>query len=220
MIDANFKKELKEVRECVENLYIYQDCKIGRGTYGHVYKAVPKYPDPTKHHQVFALKLIDGQGFSMSACREIALLRELRHPNLIKLQRIFLSPTDRKVWLLLDFAEHDLWHIIKYHRSAKLKKQAVIVPKSMVKSLLFQILDGIYYLHQNWILHRDLKPANILVMGEGPSRARPSEDRRHGLRPHLPQPPEAARRTRPRRRHLLVSRPGTPPRSEALHEGD
>lgn len=82
----------------------------------------------------FALKQIEGTGLSMSACREIAvciyifilsiisviiriclficifkLLRELKHPNVINLIRVFLSHNDRKVWLLFDYAEHDLW---------------------------------------------------------------------------------------------------------------
>lgn len=37
------------------------------------------------------------------------LLRELKHVNVITLIRVFLSHNDRKVWLLFDFAEHDLW---------------------------------------------------------------------------------------------------------------
>jgi len=35
----------------------------------------------------------------------------------------------------------------------------------MVRSLLWQLLNGINYLHSNWIIHRDLKPCNVLVMG-------------------------------------------------------
>ncbi|XP_076357100.1 cyclin-dependent kinase 8-like isoform X2 [Tachypleus tridentatus] len=168
-MDYDFKMKAIAERTKVEDLFEYEGCKVGRGTYGHVYKARRSTKSDSKD---YALKQIEGTGISMSACREIALLRELRHSNVIHLQGVFLSHVDRKVWLLFDYAEHDLWHIIKFHRAAKANKKPVASPRGMVKSLLFQILDGIHYLHANWVLHRDLKPANILVMGEGPERGR------------------------------------------------
>ncbi|XP_016305322.1 cyclin-dependent kinase 19 isoform X2 [Sinocyclocheilus anshuiensis] len=168
-MDHDFKTKLAAERERVEDLFEYEGCKVGRGTYGHVYKAKRK---DGKDEKEYALKQIEGTGISMSACREIALLRELKHPNVIALQKVFLSHSDRKVWLLFDYAEHDLWHIIKFHRASKANKKPMQLPRGMVKSLLYQILDGIHYLHANWVLHRDLKPANILVMGEGPERGR------------------------------------------------
>lgn len=153
-MDYEFKSKLAAERERVEDLFEYEGCKVGRGTYGHVYKARRK---DGKDEKEYALKQIEGTGISMSACREIALLRELKHPNVIALQKVFLSHSDRKVWLLFDYAEHDLWHIIKFHRASKANKKPMQLPRSMVKSLLYQILDGIHYLHANWVLHRDLK---------------------------------------------------------------
>lgn len=177
-IDFDFKERINKTRPKIDDEFDYQGCKIGRGTYGHVYKAKKKGATDSR---AYALKQIDGpdkdgkkprNGISISACREIALLRELDHPNVINLRKVFLSNADQKVWLVLDFAEHDLWDLIKFHRAARTRHPTDRPAPPPIKSLLYQVLEGVHYLHCNWILHRDLKPANVLVMGDGPDRGR------------------------------------------------
>uniref|UniRef100_A0A8I5TU97 Protein kinase domain-containing protein n=1 Tax=Pongo abelii TaxID=9601 RepID=A0A8I5TU97_PONAB len=131
-MDYDFKVKLSSERERVEDLFEYKCCQVGQGTYGHVYKAKRK---DGKDDKDYDLKQIEGTGISVSACKEIALLRELEHPN---------------VWLLFDYTEHDLWHIIKFLRASKANKKPVQLPRGVVKSLLYQILDGIHYLRANW----------------------------------------------------------------------
>ena len=93
-MDYEYKTKLASERQKVEDEFDYEGCKVGRGTYGHVYKAKRKGENDGKE---YALKQIEGSGISMSACREIALLRELKHHNVINLQKVFLSHADRKV---------------------------------------------------------------------------------------------------------------------------
>ena len=102
----------------------------------------------------------DGEGISLTACREIGLLRELDHENVLKLQEVLLSPREKSLYLVFDYAEFDLFGIIRHHRDKN-----VSAPEILVKSCMWQILNGINYLHANWVIHRDIKPSNILVMG-------------------------------------------------------
>ncbi|KAF3083452.1 cyclin-dependent protein kinase [Orbilia oligospora] len=140
---------------------------ISSGTYGRVYKARSRHPGTTGEFAIKKFKpdkegeVINYTGISQSACREMALNSELAHENVIHLHEIILE--DKCIYMVFEYAEHDLLQIVHHHSHPERR----LIPESTIRSILWQLLNGVSYLHQNWVMHRDLKPANIMVTASG-----------------------------------------------------
>jgi cyclin-dependent kinase 1 len=132
--------------------------KIGEGTYGVVYKGRNK-----KNGHVVALKKIrltaEEEGVPSTAIREISLLKELQHPNVVKLEDIVHQ--ENKLYLVFEFLQYDL------KRYLDTIPVGVTLDAMLVKSYTYQILIGICHCHCRRVLHRDLKPQNLLIDKKG-----------------------------------------------------
>ncbi|ELK12350.1 Cell division protein kinase 3 [Pteropus alecto] len=127
--------------------------KIGEGTYGVVYKA-----KNTETGQLVALKKIrldsETEGVPSTAIREISLLKELKHPNIVRLLDVVHS--EKKLYLVFEFLSQDLKKFMDSTPASEL-------PLHLVKSYLFQLLQGVNFCHSHRVIHRDLKPQNLLI---------------------------------------------------------
>jgi serine/threonine protein kinase len=113
------------------------------------------------------------EGVPQTALREISLLKELYHPNVVKLLDVDYAIDESRLYLVFEWMDQDLKQYMDSIRSNNVSStsQDSQTPTGMspdlARSYLFQILSGLEYCHDRSIIHRDLKPQNLLIDRKG-----------------------------------------------------
>ncbi|KAG5928179.1 hypothetical protein E4U53_002733 [Claviceps sorghi] len=145
----------------VENYEKLND--IEEGTYGWVARGVQRSTGKVVALKRLKLEPADPNGLPVTGLREIQILQDCSHPNVVALEEVVIGDDvarlDNSVFLVLEFVEHDLKGILEDMPEPFLSSE--------IKRLLLQLTAGVSYLHENWILHRDLKTSNLLLNNRG-----------------------------------------------------
>lgn len=129
--------------------------KVGSGAYG----CVASFKDSATGEKIAVKKitkafddLIDGKRI----LREVKLLRQLDHDNIIRILNMYppLSPDFEDIYIVTDLMETDLHRVI-YSKQPLTEEHR--------QYFVHQILRGLVYLHSANVVHRDIKPSNLLV---------------------------------------------------------
>ncbi|KAI1816044.1 mitogen-activated protein kinase [Poronia punctata] len=138
---------------------------IGQGSFGSVYLALHavtgellavkqvEAPSPGANSQTDARK----KSMIEALKREISLLRDLRHPNIV--QYLGCGSSNEYLNIFLEYVPGGSVQTMLNSYGA--------LPEPLVRSFVRQILEGLSYLHNRDIIHRDIKGANILVDNKG-----------------------------------------------------
>jgi negative regulator of the PHO system len=113
-------------------------------------------------NEIVALKEIHldaEEGTPSTAIREISLMKELKHTNIVRLHDVI--HTETKLVLIFEYCEQDLKKYMDAHGD-----RGALDPMT-VRSFMYQLLKGTAFCHENRVLHRDLKPQNLLINRKG-----------------------------------------------------
>lgn len=132
--------------------------RVGEGTYGIVYRA-----RDTKSNEIVALKRVrmerEKDGLPISTLREISLLINLNHENVVELRNVAVGKNMDSIFLVMDYCEQDI--------ASLLDNMSSPFTEAQVKCIMLQLLRGLQYLHARYIIHRDLKVSNLLMTDQG-----------------------------------------------------
>jgi mitogen-activated protein kinase 15 len=126
--------------------------KLGKGAYGVVWKAT----DKSTNEEVALKKIFNAfqnATDSQRTYREVFLLKEMEHENIIKLHKIIRAENGEDLYLVFEYMDSDLHYAIR----------TGILEEDHKRYIIYQLLKSILFIHSSNVVHRDLKPENLLL---------------------------------------------------------
>lgn len=148
---------------------------LGQGAYGEVYRGEEEGKGAVAVKRIKGVRGRGWQGLSQTTLREISLLKTLTHRNVVQLREVVVEQSQPDGIKFHDVDETAEGMAIMYlvfemgftDLNKELRRSYFLtgggLPHARVKSIMFQLLEGITFLHSNRVFHRDLKPENILL---------------------------------------------------------
>ena len=129
---------------------------IGTGTFGVIYKAMTN----GAKEKVAVKKVLLDKNYEN---RELGMLRQISHENLIHLKEYFIDKKPEEIFLyyITDYQPDNLLRYLEH----RVRTQQWLSLEE-IRKISHQILKGVEYLHSLGICHRDMKPQNILINPE------------------------------------------------------
>jgi cyclin-dependent kinase-like len=127
---------------------------VGEGAYGIVLKCVHKTTKETVAIKKFKDKDTEDSVIKKVIVRELKGLRSLKHPCVINLKDAFRQ--NDRLYLVFEYCEKSLLDLLNVYGNKGM-------PINLIKSITYQVLKAIQFMHEKDFLHRDIKPENILL---------------------------------------------------------
>ncbi|XP_059468545.1 serine/threonine-protein kinase ICK isoform X3 [Neocloeon triangulifer] len=127
--------------------------QLGDGTYGSVVLG-----QRVDTGEKVAIKKMKRKYFSWDeamSLREVKSLKKLSHTNVIKLKEVIRE--NDTLYFVFEYMKENLYQLMK--------ERDKLFPESVVRNMIFQVLQGLAFMHRNGFFHRDMKPENLLCCG-------------------------------------------------------